>query len=245
MLTSALGAVEIFNTPLDWPLTPMTGKDRGEQERVTTSEDVNMTHYECRNLFGAGRTLLEKSGLVRCSGHSFVCAGDEDRFEQYWKDNFDPKFGRYMAWVFFSVGAENLVKAALVCNGVLQGKQQTLGYSYYSRDTDNAIWIDEVLQPQRGARGGYGTLGDIWKTKLDKLSDIRGIAETERNELKAAYKYFTQAIRNRDAHSYIENQRRRDFPAVDGIFVPAFNTLVQTMEDTGHFETTGNQCSGP
>ena len=245
MLNQLLALLRFFNTTLDYLLATMTGKDRGEQERVTTWEDVNMTHYECQNLFGAGRTLLEKSGLVRCSGDSFVCAGDEDRFEQYWKDNFDLTFGRYMAWVCFSVGAENLVKAALVCNGLLQGKRQTLGYSHYSRDTDNAIWIYEVLQSQRGASGGYGALGDIWKTKLDNLSDVRGIAEAERNELKAAYKYFTQAIRNRDAHSYIENQRRRDFPAIEGIFVPAFNTLVQTMEDTGHFKTTDNQCSGP
>ena len=84
-------------------------------------------------------------------------------------------------------------------------------------------------------------MGDIWKFKLGELSKWRGIADTECRELKAAYKYLTQAIRNRDAHSYIENQRRRDFPAVEGIFVPAFNTLVQTMKDRGHFNTDGNQ----
>ena len=31
---------------------------------------------------------------------------------------FHPEFGRYIAWVLFSVGAENLVKAACLCNGV-------------------------------------------------------------------------------------------------------------------------------
>ena len=80
-------------------------------------------------------------------------------------------------------------------------------------------------------------LGDIWRVKLDKLSECRGIAESESKGLKAAYKYLTQVIRNRDAHSYIENQRRRDFPSVEGILIPAFNTLVQTMKDRGHFTT--------
>ena len=85
------------------------------------------------------------------------------------------------------------------------------------------------------------SLGDIWKCKLDKLSQKRGVLETEASELKAAYKYLTQAIRNRDAHSYIQNKRRRDFPAVEGVFVSAFNTLVRTMEDKGHFNATGQE----
>lgn len=55
-----------------------------------------------------------------------------------------------------------------------------------------------------------------------------------------AHKYLVQAIRNRDAPSYIENKRRRDFPAVGAIFVPAFNALVQAMMEKGHFNTTGH-----
>ena len=200
-----------------------------------------MNHYECKNLFGAGRSLLESSRLVRYHGDSFESNNDEENFEEYWQESFDPDFGRYMAWVWFSVGAENLVKAALVCNGLVTGKEQTLGYSIYSRDTSTASWIDEVLQSQKDSTGGYGTLGHIWKVKLDKLTACRGIADTEIKQLKAAYKYLTEAIRNRDAHSYIEKQRIKDFPAVEGIFVPAFNTLVQAMKDRGHFKTSGNQ----
>ena len=196
-----------------------------------------MNHYECRNLFGAGRSLLESSGLVRYCGDSFVCNNDEDDFEEWWRENFDPDFGRYMVWVWFSVGAENLVKAALVCNGLVRGEPQELGYPVYSDETEKASWIDQVLQSQKSPKGGYGMLGDIWRVKLDKLSECRGIAESESKGLKAAYKYLTQVIRNRDAHSYIENQRRRDFPAVEGILIPAFNTLVQTMKDRGHFTT--------
>ena len=200
-----------------------------------------MKHYECKNLFGAGRSLLESSRLVRYTGDVFVPNDDEDGLEKYWQESFDPDFGRYMAWVWFSVGAENLVKAALVCNGLLAGEEQTLGYSIYSRDTSTASWIDEVLRSRTSPKGGYGMLGDIWRDKLDELAACRGIGAIENNTLKAAYKYLTQAIRNRDAHSYIENQRRKDFPAVEGLFVPAFNTLVQAMKGRGHFMSNDDE----
>ena len=174
---------------------------------------------------------------------SSVCNSHEDDFEEYWKENFDPEFGRYMAWVWFSVGAENLVKASLVCNGLVKGKPQKLGYPVYSREADKLNWVDGLLkhQLQKGAYGSdeaekyeFGTLDHIWKVKLNQLSQKLSIPEIERKELKAAYKYLTQVIRNRDARTYVENQRRRDFPAVKGVFVPAFNTLVQAMKVNGH-----------
>ena len=198
-----------------------------------------MNHYECGKLFEASKRLLEGSGLVRYTDDSFLSNGDEDSLEARWRESFDPDFGRYMAWVWFSVGAENLVKAALVCNGLLEAKKQNDSYPVYWHDTDKESWVDEVLDTRRNAGGGYGELGDIWKCKLGKLSEKRRHTEAERKELKAAYKYLTQAIRNRDAHAYVANQRRRDFLAVKPIFVPAFNTLVQAMQDKGHFEATG------
>ena len=80
-----------------------------------------MSHTDCQMLFEAGKALLEKSGLARYSGPSFVASDDKERFDEYWKAEFHPEFGRYMAWVLFSVGAENLAKAACVCNGVTVG----------------------------------------------------------------------------------------------------------------------------
>ena len=41
------------------------------------SNGVNMGHYECQNLFGAGRSLLESSRLVCYFGDSFVSNSDE------------------------------------------------------------------------------------------------------------------------------------------------------------------------
>ena len=117
--------------------------------------------------------------------------------------------------------------------------EQNDSYPAYWRDTNKGNWVEEVLGSRRNAGGGYGELGDIWRYKLDELSGKRGDAEAERKELKAAYKYLTQAIRNRDAHSYVADQRRKDLFAVEPIFVPAFNTLVQAMKDKGHFKATG------
>ena len=42
-----------------------------------------MDHYECKNLFGAGRSLLESSRLVRYSGDAFLPNDDEDDLEKY------------------------------------------------------------------------------------------------------------------------------------------------------------------
>ncbi len=198
-----------------------------------------MNHYECGNLFRASKKLLEGSGLVRYSNDTFVCNSNEEGLEKWWRENFDQEFGRYKAWVWFSVGAENLVKAALVCNGLLEQKQENSRYPFYWRDTDKGEWVDKVLRSRRGPGGGYPTLGPIWEVKLDELCQELGIAEAECKELKAACKYLTQAIRNRDAHSYRENERRKDFPAVEDIFVPAFNKLVQAMKDKGHFKAIG------
>ena len=197
-----------------------------------------MNHYECGKLFEASRSLLEGSRLVRYSSGAFVSNGNQEGLEAYWRENFNRDFGRYMAWVWFAVGAENLVKAALVCNGILEAKQQNESYPVYWRDTDKVSWLEKVLGYRRNAGGGYGEMGAIWKYKLSELSERRGISESERKELIAAYKYLTQAIRNRDAHSYVANQRRRNFWAVEPIFVPAFNTLTQAMENMGHFKAT-------
>ena len=182
---------------------------------------------------------MEGSRLVQYSSGIFSSNGNEEDLEAYWKENFDQDFGRYMAWVWFAVGAENLVKAALVCNEILEAKQQNDSYPVFWRDTDRVSWVDEVLGYRRNAGGGYGELGDIWRYKLDEMSEKRGIAEAERKGLTAAYKYLTQAIRNRDAHSYVANQRRRDFWTVEPIFMPAFNTLIRAMKDKGHFMENG------
>ena len=79
-----------------------------------------MSHSDCQVLFKAGKALVEKSGLAHYHSQHFVAVGDKERFDRYWKKEFHLEFGRYMAWVLFSVGAENLAKAACVCNGAVK-----------------------------------------------------------------------------------------------------------------------------
>ena len=78
-----------------------------------------MNHEDCKELFEAGQTLLEKSGLANFSNRRFVARNDEQIIERDWAAQFDPRFGRYMAWVLFVVGAENLAKAPCVCSNVI------------------------------------------------------------------------------------------------------------------------------
>ena len=84
-----------------------------------------MSHEDCQLLFEAGTTLVEKSGLVRYCDHHFIACDSETAFDEYWEISLHQDFGRYMAWVLFSVGAENLAKAACVCNKVVKVKSKT------------------------------------------------------------------------------------------------------------------------
>ena len=82
---------------------------------------LKVNHAKCDTLLEASKALLRKSGLARWDDQTFAFVpmypGNEDyEFEEHWKEEFHSRFGRYMAWVLFSVGAENLAKAACVCN---------------------------------------------------------------------------------------------------------------------------------
>ena len=85
-----------------------------------------MSHANCQMLFEAGQALVEKCGLANYRGSHFVACDDQAAFNECWKEEFHPNIGRYMAWVLFSVGAENLAKAVCVCNGVRVSSTATL-----------------------------------------------------------------------------------------------------------------------
>ena len=64
--------------------------------------------------YRAARKLIEESGLACYHGspHHFV-ACTEQSFEDHWQA-LDPLLGRYMFWLWFEVGGENLAKAACI-----------------------------------------------------------------------------------------------------------------------------------
>lgn len=207
-----------------------------------------MDHSKCEPLFEAGKALLGKSRLIRWNRETGVFEarypGNNDcNFEKFWKVKFHPKFGRYIAWVLFSVGAENLAKAACVCNKVaLPGNDIVLQYPRYENSIPVTDWVDMVINENcsdsslvRATKQDYPSLGKYWQLHLPELCEQQEICSKKSRHLKASYKYLTTVIRNRDAHTYIAEERRRDFPAVRPIFVPAFNILVETMKANQHF----------
>ena len=170
---------------------------------------MTMDHSDCNLLFEAGQALLVKSGLVCWDDQTFAFApryeGDNDsKFEKWWKEAFHPTFGRYMAWVLFAVGSENLVKAACVCNGVGPKPPKKLH-----------------------------ALDQYANKHLRTLCECRTIHGERKTALIAGYKLLTK-IRNRDAHNYKANKRRLNFKSVEKKFVPAFNILVETMKLESH-----------
>ena len=92
-----------------------------------------MSHHSCEELFQAGTALLAKSGLVRycVQDKKFYSCEDKKAFEKYHRKKFHEEFGRYMAWVLFSVGAENLAKAACVCAGKIKAGEDHIQLSGY------------------------------------------------------------------------------------------------------------------
>ena len=109
-----------------------------------------------------------------------------------------------MAWVLFSVGAENIAKAACVCNQVVTAKSK-LKLEVYIKS----------------------------KGRFRDLCKKTGICDDDEYTLQEGYKRLKR-VRDRDAHSYRKNVRSTNFPLVEQTFVPAFNILVEAMRRGGH-----------
>ena len=169
------------------------------------SKEINkVNHCDCQLLFDAGKVLVEKSGLARYDSTKFVACINREAFNDKWKDEFDPQFGRYIAWILFSVGAENLAKAACVCKKVVKSKHTPQLGDYLS---------------------STGHFASILK-KAHLYGD-------EKCKLLKGYERLKK-VRNRDVHSYRKDRRDDDFPSVQDSFVAAFNVLVAVMRQNDH-----------
>ena len=163
-----------------------------------------MSHENCKVLFDAGKSLIEKSGLAKYCDPHFVACDNQDAFDEYWQGAFNPKFGRYMAWLLFSVGAENLAKAACVCNGLVEAKHKKK--------------MEDYIGPK-----GY----------FRDLCTMTGICENDWRTLQKGYKRLKK-VRDRDLHSYRPEVRSKNFPLVEQKFIPAVNILVEAMVRGNH-----------
>ena len=122
-----------------------------------------MGHVHCQMIFEAGQALIEKSGLANYHGAHFVACGNQAEFNEHWEKVFHPTLGRYMAWVLFSVGAENLAKAVCVCNGVQVSSRATLGAYTKSGGYFQELSRDPGLGDVdlRALQEGYKRLGQV------------------------------------------------------------------------------------
>lgn len=171
-----------------------------------------MNHHECGRLFLAAKALFEKSHLVLLREGSFHAFTPESEFEKEVSEKLDPQYGRYIAWLLFSVGAENLAKASCVCAGIVR----------------------------ESPTGHYGTMGSYLRRvkgrlegHLIRLSREANLGCDDKQKMTDGYLELIK-IRNRDVHSYVFQVRQSHFGLAETHFVPAFNVLLETMQRNGH-----------
>lgn len=138
-----------------------------------------------------------------------------------------PVFGRVMLWILFSTGAEYLLKASLIFSGLLEFRtQQKLGIPL--KETP---WTSTWLQSVPAADvADFNTMGRV-KSKLTQLlAREPAVSQDDKTRVQHAYDLLTDAIRNRDAHAYVQGVRAAHFHVLE-TFCSAFNTLLSLLEE--------------
>jgi len=203
--------------------------------------DDRPLEHDGKIMLAAGVALIRKSGLLGWDGSAFTQV-EKALFDKTW-EKVDCVFGRAALWNMFSIGAENLIKAVLLCNNVedvrKSKKKQVLDYPASTSPFELAKWADEVasgndeageiLVPQ------YGELGKIiGKSKKDSKAPLQDffksrsetITSDDANLVFAAFDLLRDTIRNREAHAYVPNVRDAHFHLASELFRPAFNKLL-------------------
>ncbi|MCY4365311.1 MAG: hypothetical protein OXE17_03680 [Chloroflexi bacterium] len=172
-----------------------------------------MKHKERDFLFTAGKSLLLESKLVYWNGikfEPFFRGSCDCDYEAWLKSAFQHEYGRYISWVLFSVGMENLAKAACVCGNTVH----------------------------KDSSGKYGTLGKLKNNgiKAYKMneSDPALVAS-----FGSRWEELT-SIRYDEAHAYYHETRRRHYEKLEPVLIPFSNDLVSILRSGDHFEDMKN-----
>lgn len=163
--------------------------------------------------------MFKESGLIGWDGNCFrprYSGQGDNEFEDWLKDRFDHNFGRYIGWVLFSVASENLIKAAFACMSI----------SHEFSECPLNKTLDAILRKRKSAEGMVSLLRE--------MCQFAGLDAVDIEALEAGYCNLKR-IRNRDVHRYEREKRKYNFPSVENEFVPAFNILLSTMNNNGHF----------
>lgn len=184
----------------------------------------------------AAASLLEKSGLVKWNPQvALFVPVDLQAFKSTWRDNLDPVFGRLMAWILFSAGAEFLAKGVCLVNGVEIREELDVPLS---PTVPIPTWAPGFRKNWRSAgttkATKFGTMGNLTsydkKTKVDaalkRLCSVVGATIDQEDLLLAAYDFLCRACRNRDAHAYVPKTRDSQFSLAAEIFPECFNMLM-------------------
>ncbi|WP_447962989.1 hypothetical protein [Nitrospira sp. Ecomares 2.1] len=179
----------------------------------------------------AGLELVQWSKLVQWDNNFLsLLAVDENVFEsQKGHQAVHPTFGRLICWIAFSAGAEYLAKGACF----LKGKDLSKPVSVTRIPSINEnlkTWVHEVITKAPSAKENsvnFGTLGGI---PLQLV--LQDLSQGERDLAVAAFDLLRSTIRNRDAHRYAENVRAFHFHLVSRLFVPAFNAILRSLNQT-------------
>jgi hypothetical protein len=160
-----------------------------------------------------------------------LIAENSDQFATYQKA-LHCDFGQLICWLAFGVGGEYIVKGVFMLNGhpLRKSVHVIRPPSESEQIKDWAALVNSEDPSIDRVDISFGMLG---KTQLAKLPWSMVIPnEMERGTAAASIKLLAMAIRNRDAHSYKQGVRGLDFPMVERLFVPAFNCLLTSVDQT-------------
>lgn len=164
--------------------------------------------------------------VVACKQSDFESAAGHKRVH--------PKFGQLICWITFGVGAEYLAKGiCMLHKHDLSQTKDVLRSPKLGSSLDN--WIGLLIQSRLFKAGSSATLYErnvcfgTLKTVQDRLLKLV-TQESKRDLVWASFELLRDRIRKRDAHRYTENVRTFDFHTVDSLFVPAFNILLQSLD---------------
>lgn len=205
--------------------------------RILSEKSRSEQHTLAMKQIAAGLSLIVKSGLMtfdleECALHAVPA----HLFEKHAAD-LDPDFGRVMYWLWFSTGAEYLLKGFLILANPLflasNDKFATPPKPELEGSSQPGTWPDTVIThtARKVPQDDFGTMGRAagLAALLRAQRDFgEAPAEDIARQAEAAYLYLANAIRNRDAHAYVPNVRQEHHHmTVD--FAPAFNTLLAAV----------------
>jgi hypothetical protein len=187
----------------------------------------------------AALALLNRSHLIEWSASEMRFAPvSRKTFEDFWRQEIHPVFGRLMCWMLFSAGAELLAKGACLCAGIdFRRARLVPAYPHDLASHELEAWSGNFLSDWRTLETvpsrDYRTLGDLIYDRpapLEQLCAATGLEHSDTQLVLAAYVLLAKSIRNRDAHAYVPQVRDQHHSLVSELFVKCFTFLITPLK---------------